>query len=125
MSGQASKLIKLCHIDDVAECDTKGFLKNEEGQDALFLIKFEGKLYGWKNACPHIDGAPMAWKKDTYMNFDKTYLSCFAHGALFELDTGLCIQGPCLGKKLERVEVRLDQQGNVLVCGLENKNKES
>ncbi|BFM49087.1 Rieske (2Fe-2S) protein [Marinomonas sp. THO17] len=117
--------IALCHVDDVGERETKGFLAGSEGQDLLFLVKIEGELYGWKNSCPHIDGAPMAWKKDAYINSEKTHLTCFAHGALFEPETGLCVQGPCLGKKLEPVTVYVDELGRVFMCDLENKNKES
>lgn len=118
----------LCHIDDLKEGETKGFLENEAGQDVLFVVKHNGELHGWRNACPHVDGAPMAWRKDAYMDGKKQFVACHAHGALFEPDTGLCIQGPCLGKKLEKIQVRINQAGEAEISltniNKTNKNKE-
>ncbi|WP_421854348.1 Rieske (2Fe-2S) protein [Marinomonas sp.] len=107
--------IDLCHIDDIEEGASKGFLDDESGSDLLFIVKQEGQLFGWRNACPHVDGAAMAWRKDAYMNSQQTFISCHAHGALFEAKTGLCVQGPCLGKRLKPVPVSVDQAGNVSI----------
>lgn len=52
----------------------------------------------------------MAWRKDAYLNGKRTHIACHAHGALFEIETGICIQGPCLGKALEAV--KLTECGN-------------
>lgn len=110
MKGQV-----LCHIDDIEEGASKGFLKNDDGNDALFIVKKNGELFAWRNACPHVEGAPMAWRKDAYMDAKKTHVACHAHGALFEPKTGLCVQGPCIGKKLEKVDVRINHTGDVSI----------
>ncbi|NVK72338.1 MAG: Rieske (2Fe-2S) protein [Oceanospirillaceae bacterium] len=107
--------IALCHIDDLKESETKGFLENEAGQDLLFVVKFKGAFYGWRNACPHVNDAPMAWRKDAYMDAKKQHIACHAHGALFEADTGLCIQGPCLGKALNKIPIYVDPNGMISV----------
>lgn len=119
-----SKATLLCHIDDIENDNTKGFIENENGQDTIFIVKKNGELYCWKNACPHMQGAPMAWRKDHYLNTKKTHLACFAHGALFEPTTGLCIQGPCLGEKLEKVELFVNPEGLISILDLNDKNKE-
>jgi len=31
------------------------------------------------------------------------------HGALFEIDTGACVAGPCMGKALRALPVRVTQ----------------
>lgn len=107
--------VELCHVDDLQEGETKGFLENEAGHDCLFVVKFNNEFYGWRNACPHVNNAPMAWRKDAYMDTKKQYVACHAHGALFEPDTGLCIQGPCLGKRLEKVPVFVNPMGVVSI----------
>ncbi|WP_111638242.1 Rieske (2Fe-2S) protein [Marinomonas shanghaiensis] len=113
MSGEESKV--LCHIDDIDEGTTKGFLENNAGQDLLFIVKVKGQLFAWRNACPHVSGAPMAWRKDAYMDAKRQHVACHAHGALFEPDTGMCIQGPCLGKALESIPVYVNQAGMVSI----------
>lgn len=105
----------LCHIDDIEEGASKGFLENDAGHDLFFIVKKEGEIYAWRNACPHVEGAPMAWRKDTYMDAKKVHVACHAHGALFESKTGLCVQGPCLGKALEKMPIRIDAKGVVSI----------
>lgn len=107
--------VELCHVDDLKEGETRGFLENEAGQDLLFVVKFKGEFYAWRNACPHVNNAPMAWRKDAYMDAKKQHVACHAHGALFEPDTGMCIQGPCLGKALESIPIYVNQAGMVSI----------
>ncbi|MDO6452818.1 Rieske 2Fe-2S domain-containing protein [Neptunomonas phycophila] len=114
MNEEADQL-RLCHIDDIAEGEAKGFLVNDDGNDTFFIVKSEGKLFGWFNSCPHIDGAPMAWRKDAYLNAKRSHIACHAHGALFEPKTGLCIQGPCVGKTLESVTIKVNLDGHAWV----------
>jgi nitrite reductase/ring-hydroxylating ferredoxin subunit len=113
--SQVTETKVLCHINDFEEGASKGFLENDAGHDLFFVVKKEGELYAWRNACPHVDGAPMAWRRDAYMDAKKIHVTCHAHGALFEAKTGLCIQGPCLGQSLEKVPVHVDQAGMVSV----------
>ncbi|WP_063331302.1 Rieske (2Fe-2S) protein [Marinomonas sp. TW1] len=105
----------LCHVNDIEEGASKGFLENDAGHDLFFVVKQEGQLYAWRNACPHVDGAPMAWRKDAYMDAQKIHVTCHAHGALFEPKTGLCIQGPCLGQRLEKIPLHVSEAGEVSI----------
>jgi nitrite reductase/ring-hydroxylating ferredoxin subunit len=47
----------------------------------------------------------MAWRKDAYLNFERTRIVCAAHGAQFDIETGICALGPCLGQGLQPVEL--------------------
>lgn len=123
--SEVPRAVVVCHVDDIEEGASKGFLENEAGQDLFFIVKIAGRLYGWRNACPHINGAPMAWRKDAYMNVKKTHVTCHAHGALFEPTTGLCIQGPCLGQALEEVVVRINSAGVVSILLFDDEQKYS
>lgn len=108
-------MMRLCHESDVGEGCSRGFDPLGVGSDTMFLVRHQGRLHAWRNACPHIDGAPMAWRKDAYMNGRRTHVACHAHGAWFAPDTGLCVQGPCLGRSLESLAIEIDQQGQVCV----------
>lgn len=35
-------------------------------------------------------------------------IQCATHGALFEIETGHCIAGPCLGQNLQKIPYLLD-----------------
>lgn len=97
--------VELCPVAAIGEGESLGFDPQKSGNDSLFVLRYKGRLYAWKNSCPHINGAPMAWRKDRYLNADATHIVCFAHGAMFDPATGLCTKGACMGKHLEPVEL--------------------
>lgn len=103
----------LCHASEVGDGMSRGFLPDEDGQDRLFIVRHDGALHAWRNACPHLAGAPMAWKRDAYLSPDGRQVMCHAHGARFEPDTGLCVHGPCLGERLQRVALQISSTGQV------------
>jgi len=93
----------LCHIDAIAEGGSKGFIL---GPLSLLAIKHQGVLYLYRNRCPH-RGIPLEWQPDQFLDIDRNYIQCSTHGALFEIDSGRCIQGPCQGQALEAIDYTL------------------
>jgi nitrite reductase/ring-hydroxylating ferredoxin subunit len=113
LPGLPPSSLPLCHTGDVPEGQAYGCLPDEDGQDRLFIVRQGGSLYAWRNACPHIAGAPMAWKRHAYLSADGRHVMCHAHGARFEPDTGLCVHGPCLGSRLLRVVLHISPSGQI------------
>lgn len=105
--------LTLCPLTDWPEGTARGFDPLNSGCDALFIVRAGGALHAWHNACPHVDGAPMAWRKDAYLSADGQRIVCAAHGAQFDIATGTCTLGPCLGQRLRPATVRLDAGGDV------------
>lgn len=103
----------LCRVDELADGQARGFDLAGDGQDQFFLVRHQGQLHAWRNACPHVAGAPMAWRRHAYLSADGQQVMCHAHGARFEPDTGLCVQGPCQGQHLQRVPLWVDEAGQV------------
>jgi nitrite reductase/ring-hydroxylating ferredoxin subunit len=93
----------LCRLDDLPHGESRGFDPWREGQDSVLLVRRGERVFGWRDACPHHGGTPMAWRKDAYLNGDGTRIVCAAHGAQFHIKTGVCTLGPCLGQSLEPV----------------------
>jgi nitrite reductase/ring-hydroxylating ferredoxin subunit len=108
-----TRQLRLCRAADIEEGRARGIDLEDQGQDTVFVVRSQGVLRAWRNACPHIDGAPMAWRKDAYMSADGSRIVCHAHGAEFLPDTGLCVRGPCLGKRLSPVPIAVDASGEV------------
>ena len=106
---------RICHIDDVLPGASVGFRYSPFGNDDIFLVNKSGKIYGYRNSCPHWPGATLPLRKDQYLDGASKYIVCHGHGALFEIDTGVCIHGPCLGSKLTALSVDVDKDGNVFV----------
>jgi nitrite reductase/ring-hydroxylating ferredoxin subunit len=108
------QFVRLCHADDIAEGQSRGFDPWKDGQDSVMVIRQGGRLHAWRDACPHHGGTPMAWWKDHYLNAASTRIVCASHGAQFDIETGECTLGPCLGQKLRKV--RLVVTGEREVC---------
>lgn len=89
---------------DIAEGQSKGF--DLEGA-YLFAVKRDDQVYLYRNSCPHL-GTPLEWQEDTFLDPDGALIQCATHGALFEIESGRCISGPCLGQRLQAVPYILD-----------------
>ncbi len=57
----------------------------------------------------------MAWRKDAYLNGDGTRIVCHAHGAQFDIGSGVCVLGPCVGHALEPVKIEVAEDGTVVL----------
>lgn len=108
--------VPLCELDTLIDGHSKGFDPLKEGRDSMFVVRRGDKIIAWRNSCPHYVQARMAWRKDEFLNADKSQIVCGAHGALFEIETGVCTLGPCLGQKLTPVNVEI-RDGILWVVG--------
>ncbi len=102
----------MCHQARLAEGCALGFDPHHEGRDTLLVLRWQGLLRAWLNSCPHLE-VPMHYRKGRFLSADGQYIVCFAHGALFVPDTGLCVLGPCLGQSLHPQSLSVDEEGGV------------
>lgn len=74
--------------------------------EAAFAIRHGGKLYAYLNQCPHT-GAPLNWSPGQFLDAEGEHLMCSLHGALFRIEDGYCIYGPCAGAALTALDHEL------------------
>ncbi len=89
--------VPMCSLDEIGEDSSKGFEVNDQ---ALFAVKKDGQLVIYRNHCPHL-GVELNWQEDQFLDMDGMLIQCSTHGALFLIESGECVAGPCLGKYLE------------------------
>lgn len=77
-----------------------------------FVVRQGEKFYAYRNLCQHLP-ITLDLNDDDFFSHDKKYLQCQMHGAMYEIPTGVCIAGPCLGARLIKLE--LDEEGDNLV----------
>lgn len=87
-----------------------GFAVNEQ---AIFAVRKGEKLFFYRNNCPHL-GIELEWVENQFLDADESLIQCATHGALFVIDSGECIYGPCMGQKLEALPHAIED-GQVLV----------
>jgi nitrite reductase/ring-hydroxylating ferredoxin subunit len=107
-------LAPLCRASELPEGRSRGFDPTGTGRDTLFVVRRNG-LHAYRNACPHWAETSMAWRKDAFLNADATRIVCAAHGAQFEIETGVCTLGPCIGQALTPVSLTTGDDGMLLV----------
>src|SRR5690625_5645282 len=87
----------LCRLEDIPD---GGSLSLQSGGHDLFAVRTRDQVYLYRNNCPH-DNVPLNWEPDQFMDASGTMIECVNHGALFVIETGECVAGPCLGDCLE------------------------
>lgn len=102
MTGSA--LITLCYLHDIANGGSKGF--EVEGR-SLFAVRRQQSVHLYLNRCPHA-GLPLNWVPDQFLDADRELIQCSSHGALFQIETGRCVAGPCPGRFLQTVPFELE-----------------
>lgn len=97
----------LCAETDIEENGSKGL--QPDGRN-LIAVRKRGQLYLYENSCPH-RSIPLEWVPDQFLDHDGHYIQCATHGALFKIENGRCIAGPCVDDGLTPVafEVREGQ----------------
>ena len=102
--------LRLCRAEQLAEGQARGFDPAGTGTATVIALRYQGRIFLWRNRCPHL-ATPMNWRQDGFLNARGDRLVCFAHGALFEPDSGLCVQGACLGQRLSPLAAAVDAEG--------------
>ncbi|MBD9590342.1 Rieske (2Fe-2S) protein [Pseudomonas sp. PDM03] len=97
----------LCAGAELAESSSRGF---EIDGEKLFAVRRNGQVYVYNNRCPH-RGVGLEWTPDRFLDPSNSLIQCATHGALFLIEDGECVAGPCAGQSLTTIECREDAQG--------------
>lgn len=93
----------LCNTDALAENTAKGFRIDSHH---VLVVNKSGQFYGYVNSCPHI-GIMLEFKPDEFLDLEKRFIQCANHGALFEIESGECVSGPCIGQALKPIPLEI------------------
>lgn len=98
-------MISLIHSSEITNDSARGLkYKNI----SLFAVKKDGEIFLYLNRCPHL-GTPLEWIEDEFLDSEKTLIRCATHGALFQINNGKCLVGPCQGKHLQSIPFELEK----------------
>jgi nitrite reductase/ring-hydroxylating ferredoxin subunit len=108
--GNANDLaaIRLCPIEDIPDRTARGFsFGSGIDRREIFVYRQGDTLFGYDNACPH-QGTPLNFLPDRFLDSEGEYFHCTTHGAEFRIETGFCLMGPCQGKSLKKIDLRVE-----------------
>lgn len=97
----------LCTSAELVDASSRGF---EIGGQKVFAVRREGRVYAYQNRCPH-RGVGLEWQPDQFLDPSASLIQCATHGALFLIESGECVAGPCAGQSLTALKCREDAQG--------------
>lgn len=105
----------LCRLEEIAEGEARGFGPFEGSRAKAFVVRKDGALHAYWDACPHYGDTPMAWRTNAYLNAQGTRIVCASHGAEFEIETGRCVAGAALGLSLRPAPIRATPSGEIVI----------
>ena len=92
--------VRLAALDDIADGTARNFvLQMKAGRFHGFVVRKGGEVFGYRDRCPHM-GLPLAQALDQYLTSGGELILCSWHGALFDIESGRCVGGPCMGAGL-------------------------
>ncbi|MCG7985298.1 MAG: Rieske (2Fe-2S) protein [Candidatus Thiodiazotropha lotti] len=108
-----SSIHRLCRFDELEDPGSRGFsVELEGGVQEILVVRKGGRVYGYLNRCPHT-GINLEWQPDQFLDLSQSYIQCVTHGALFRVEDGLCLRGPCAGDALSPIPVDV-REGDVV-----------
>ena len=109
--------VALCRLADIADGGSAGFVatKPDGVRVAVLAVRRGERVFAYVNSCPHTL-APLDFQPGQFLTLDRTLIQCSTHGALFRIEDGFCIKGPCAGKSLAPLAVAVEN-GTVRLSG--------
>ena len=124
MSSEQANVFVICDAKSIERSNAKAFSLfriNEAGESrpfAIMVVRTHADNYiGYVNSCPH-QGIWLNFGEGTFFTRDRAFLKCGRHGSVFEIDSGLCVEGPCKDRSLEPIALAFVDD-EVCLCGVE------
>lgn len=112
----------LCRLDDLVTGQSKGITIHPTSRyaDILIVRTQSGAVFAYHNRCPHT-GAPMEWEPDRFLDYTSTIIQCGIHGALFRIEDGYCVSGPCVRQSLQPIKL-IERDGWLIALDLQERD---
>ena len=113
----------ICSLDDIPSRRAKAFQLLRRAEDggertfSIFVVRWGSQVFAYVNECPH-NQVNLDWERNQFLDPNGLRLMCGKHGALFEIGTGRCVEGPCAGERLTPVEASVID-ADICISGVE------
>ncbi|MCG6969831.1 MAG: Rieske 2Fe-2S domain-containing protein [Gammaproteobacteria bacterium] len=101
-------LIALAKTGEIGDDTAKEFsLTQYQPPLELFVIRKTGRIFAYINRCPHT-GVTLNWMAHQFFDIENEFIQCATHGALFTVENGHCVRGPCAGAYLQPAPIIIE-----------------
>ena len=80
-----------------------------------FAIRYRNRVYAYLNACAHVPVELDLVEGDLF-DLSGQYLVCAMHGAYYHPESGVCLGGPCPGRRLTSIAIE-EHDGQLWLAG--------
>ncbi|MEO0973101.1 MAG: Rieske (2Fe-2S) protein [Pseudomonadota bacterium] len=92
-------------LDEWDDPGARGFTHDDWDHWGM-VVRVGDQFAAYRNVCPHA-GHPLQWAPHQFLTNDASLVICSSHGAAFDRLSGECVAGPCVGRRLMSVPVRV------------------
>jgi len=97
----------LCPLDEIASPGARGFrFRADDAVFAGFVVRRGEAVVGYVDSCPHA-GWPLAGPNGRFLTRENDLILCAGHAALFRIEDGAMVAGPCQDVALTPWPVRV------------------
>ena len=104
---------KICMTEDIPEREARAF--DLDNGDKIFITQRDGSFFAYQNLCPHLQ-VELEFLENQCLDREQEYIECSTHGALFLVESGECVSGPCQGQALEKVAISVHSDGGIYLA---------
>jgi nitrite reductase/ring-hydroxylating ferredoxin subunit len=102
--------VRLGPIEQIDDGKARAFvLQLRAGRFHGFVVRRGDQVRGYVDRCPHM-GLPLAQVLDDYLTPSGDLIVCSWHSALFRVDDGACVGGPCSGQRLTEWPITVEDR---------------
>ncbi|MFK7963189.1 MAG: Rieske (2Fe-2S) protein [Burkholderiaceae bacterium] len=91
--------------------DLPGIGQRKDGSqqtEPAFVIQADGHVYGYLNRCGHVP-VELDWPEGQFFDDGAVFIVCATHGATYSPQSGACLGGPCAGRGLVKLDIKIEQ----------------
>ena len=105
----------LCRLDDIEDGGSAELIAEIAGEtESLIAVRRGPRVFVYRSVCRHQD-LPLDFTPGQFLNAERTHILCTNHGALFRIEDGVCVWGPCLDRRLRALATRVTGETVTLV----------
>lgn len=110
-----ARTVMLCRLADLAATGAKGITLEVEDRirETVVVRGTDGTVRAYENRCPHLESTLETWP-DRFLDEARAHLVCTMHQARFTVDDGVCVWGPCEGKRLTALPIDISDDAVML-----------
>ncbi|QLG89764.1 Rieske 2Fe-2S domain-containing protein [Chitinibacter bivalviorum] len=99
-------MVRICASSDLQEraLAFRFVVQNGARERAAIALRYDGQVYAYINECAHIP-IELDFNPGDVFDLSRQFLVCSTHGAYYDPTNGLCLGGPCTGRRLSPLTV--------------------